>query len=232
MKIAIMQPYLFPYIGYFQLINTVDKFVVLDDVNYIKKGWINRNRILVNNLEYLFTVPVKEASQNKKINELFLLEENKWKTKLIKTLENSYKKAPFYKGTISLLYNLIHSNELNLSKYILNSLDQLNKYLGITTEIVSSSSIYENSFLKAQDRIIDICRKENADVYLNAIGGMDLYSAEEFVKEGFELKFIKPLKVEYLQFDKHFVPWLSIIDVMMFNSKENIESLLNQHEIL
>lgn len=232
MKIAIMQPYLFPYIGYFQLINAVDRFVLLDDVNYIRKGWINRNRILVNNLEHLFTVPVKEASQNRRINEVFLVEEDKWKTKLIKTLENSYKKAPFYKSTIFLLHNLVYSNEVNLSKYILNSLDELNKYLGITTEIVPSSSKYENSSLKAQDRIIDICRKENADVYFNASGGMDLYCRDEFAKEGFELKFIKPLKIEYLQFDKQFVPWLSIIDVMMFNSKGNIKSLLNQHEII
>lgn len=232
MKLAIMQPYFFPYIGYFQLINAVDKFVLLDDVNYIKKGWINRNRILVSNMEYLFTIPVKDASQNKRINEIFLVEEDIWKTKLLKTLEASYKKAPFYNVTISMIKNLINSNEKNLSKYIFNSLEQLNSYLGITTKIISSTSVYKNSCLKGQNRIIDICRKENTDVYINAIGGMSLYSRDEFVKDGFELRFIRPRKVEYPQYDGQFIPWLSIIDVIMFNSKENIKTILNQFETL
>lgn len=93
MKIAIMQPYIFPYIGYFQLINAVDKFIIYDDVNYIKQGWINRNKILLNNEDYLFTFPLKNASSYKKINEIELSENlySKWKIKFFKTLE-VYKK--------------------------------------------------------------------------------------------------------------------------------------------
>jgi len=227
-----MQPYLFPYIGYFQLIKVVDKFILFDDVNYIKKGWINRNRILVNKEEFMFTIPVKAMSQNKHINELFLVEEDKWKKKLVKTLEESYKNAPNFESAFSLLNQIIYLKEQNLSKYILNSLEQLKEYLGITTEIVPSSSIYGNGELKAQDRILDICRKESADQYFNAIGGMELYSKEEFAKEGIVLKFLRPSKIEYRQFDSNFQPLLSIIDSMMFNSQDELSVLLNQFEIL
>ncbi len=232
MRIAVMQPYLFPYIGYFQLINAVDRFVLLDDVNYIKKGWINRNRILVNSKEHLFTVPVKGVSQNRLISELFLVEEDKWKTKLLRTMEESYRKASQFKDVISLFNQIIYSKELSLSKFILYSLEQINNYLGITTEIVASSSIYGNTCLKGEERIIDICKKEKADVYINAIGGLALYSGEKFIRSGIELKFIKPLSIEYPQYDNQFVAWLSIIDVMMFNSMEKLKSLIRRYELL
>ena len=232
MKLAVMQPYLFPYIGYFQLINAVDKFVILDDVHYIKKGWINRNRILVNNKEYLFTVPVKSISQNKLINELYLVEEERWKKDLVRTINFNYKNAPFFSDIILLISKIINSNEQNLSKYILNSLQLLNRYMKINTEVITSSSIYGNSWLKGQDRILDICKQENADIYLNAIGGSELYSREEFIRNGINLKFLKSLKIVYSQYETQFLPWLSIIDVMMFNPKEKIRAFLDQYELL
>ncbi len=227
-----MQPYLFPYIGYFQLVNAVDRFILLDDVNYIKRGWVNRNRLLVNNKEHLFTIPVKDVSQNRPINKLSLVEEDKWKKNIMRTLEMNYKKAPHFKTVFSLINQIIYSNELSLSKYILNSLEQINSYLGITTGIVPGSSVYGNNCFKGQERIIDICRKEDADIYINAIGGTYLYSKEEFKREGVDLKFIKPLMIKYTQFGGQFVPWLSIIDVMMFNSKEELNSLINKYELL
>lgn len=231
MKIAIMQPYLLPYIGYFQLINAVDRFIFLDDVNYIKKGWINRNRILVNSREYLFTIPLKEASQNKLIKDLQLADDEKWKSKLIRTIDDSYKKAPQFKNVFPLVNQIIHFDEKNLSKYILNSIILLNEYLNISTEIVPGSSIYNNYSLKAQEKIVDICRKEHARIYINAIGGIDLYSKDIFSESGIELKFIRSLPLKYPQFNKQFIPWLSILDVMMFNSSETLFSLLKMNEI-
>jgi len=196
MKLAIMQPYLFPYIGYFQLIKVVDKFVILDDVNFIKKGWINRNRILVNRREYLFSVPLKHASQNKLIKDVQISNEIDWKNKLIKTIELSYKKAPYFNEVIMLIKDIILYDEDNLSKYILNSLIQLNKYLAIATKIVPTSVIYNNSHLTGQKKIIDICLQENATHYINTIGGKELYDLNIFANHGIKLSFIKSCLIQ------------------------------------
>src|ERR1039458_5451183 len=170
MKIAIMQPYFLPYIGYFQLMNAVDKFVVLDDVNYINKGWINRNNILVNGKANLFAIPLKEASQNKLINEISVVDEAKWRTKLLKTIELSYKKAPFFAIVYPMIEEIINSGNSKISDLNYYSLVRINNYLDLNTEIVSTSSIYKNSDLKAEKRIIDICLKEHASIYINPIG--------------------------------------------------------------
>ena len=227
-----MQPYIFPYIGYFQLINAVDKFVILDDVNFINKGWINRNNILVNGKANLFTIPLKEASQNKLINEIDISSEAKWKTKLLKSIELSYKKAPNFLDIFFLVEDIIKSENYKISDLIVNSLKQIIKYLDIKTEIVSTSSIYANNGLKAQDRIIDICIKENASEYINPIGGIELYNIEEFKKNQIELNFLKSNSITYHQYKFDFVPWLSIIDVMMFNSLDQTKQILNQYELI
>lgn len=232
MKIAIMQPYFLPYIGYFQLLNVVDKFVIYDDVNFIKKGWINRNNILVNKTSFLFTIPIVNASQNKKINELILIENTEWKDKLMRTFELNYKKAPNYLNVYPLLRQLIYFNGYKLSDFILNSIIVIKNYLDINTEIIESSSIYDNKHLKGQERIKDICLNEFANEYINPIGGKDIYSREFFLKEGISLKFIELIPFEYKQFEHEFIPYLSIIDVLMFNSKENIQLYLNKFKIL
>lgn len=225
-KLAVMQPYLFPYIGYFQLINAVDKFVIYDDVNFINKGWINRNRILVNGKAYLFTVPLKDASQNKLIRDIEVADDGNWRSKFLKTIEMSYKKAPYYDSIFPIISKIILSASKSISELIKQSIIEINQYLSIGTIIQDSSTIYDNRHLKAEDRIIDICRKEGADQYINPSGGTDLYSKERFKEEGIELLFLKPKPVNYKQFDNDFVPWLSIIDVLMFNSKETVGEYL------
>jgi len=232
MKVAIMQPYLFPYIGYFQLIKAVDKFVVLDDVNYINKGWINRNNILVNGKSNMFTVPLKEASQNKLINEIEISSDLKWKEKLLKTIEQSYKKSPYYNLISPVIIEIINHDNKNLSEFICFSLNKINEYLGIDTLVIPSSSIYNNRDLKAQNKIIDICLKESADTYVNPIGGIELYDKSEFEKKKLTLFFIKSNDIQYKQFNNDFVPWLSIIDVLMFNSKEQINSYLDDYKFI
>jgi hypothetical protein len=231
MKLAVMQPYMFPYIGYFQLINAVDKFVILDDVNFIMRGWITRNRILVNGKEHLFSLPLKKASQNKLIFECEITED-KWGEKFLKTIEHSYNKAPFFKDSFDVIESIIVLKEDNLSKWLTFQLRVICKYLEINTEIINSSRVYSNGHLRAEEKIIDICLQEKADIYYNAIGGKELYNAENFKKNNLELHFLNSLPVSYPQFNNEFVPFLSIIDVMMFNNKNNICDLLNKYEIL
>lgn len=232
MKLAIMQPYIFPYIGYFQLINAVDKFVIYDDVNFINRGWINRNRILVNGKDSLFTIPLKEASQNKLINEIEVNWDSNWKNKWLKTLEQSYKKAPYFEAILPLIQATLASEKLIFSEIIVENLQLICTYLGIGTQIVPSSSIYQNTQLKAQERILDICLQEQANHYINPIGGMELYNKEVFAEKQIQLNFIKTQAIQYPQFKNEFVPWLSIVDVLMFNSVEDIKSYLDKYELI
>ena len=191
MKIAIMQPYLFPYIGYFQLIRSVNKFVLFDDVNFIKKGWINRNNILINGKANLFSVPLKEVSQNKMIADIYLASEIKWKSIFLRTIEQNYKKAPFYNIIYPLIEQIINSPVEKIGEMIKISLGIINNYLGIDTEIVSSSSVYGHKDLKGEQRIIEICKMENAKGYINLIGGKEIYSKTLFLSEGIEIGFLQ-----------------------------------------
>lgn len=236
MKLAIMQPYFFPYIGYFQLINSVDKFVIYDDVNYIKQGWINRNKILVQNKPLLFTLPLQNSSSFIKINDTFINDKvyNIWVIKFIKTIEQSYKKAPFYDNVNQLICQLINFKDSQVSISELNYyfLNSICEYLGIKTELVRSSCIYKNSHLNAQERLIDICLLEKANIYINPIGGVELYDKISFKTNEVDLFFLKSNPIFYDQSCNEFIPWLSIIDVLMFNSIEEIKSMLNNYELL
>jgi hypothetical protein len=232
MKIAIMQPYFFPYIGYFQLINAVDKFVIYDDVNYINKGWINRNNIIVNGKAHLFTIPLKEASQNKLIKEIYLSEESKWRVNFLKTIDQNYKKAPFFETVFPFIEEIINCNCNKIAELIVYSLKTLMAYLKIKTELVTSSSIYNVADFKGQERILAICKKENSKIYINPIGGQDIYSKELFDSEGVKLNFLKTSPITYTQYKNEFVPWLSMIDVLMFNSPDQIHSYLNNYQLI
>jgi hypothetical protein len=228
MKLAIMQPYIFPYIGYFQLINAVDKFVVYDNIQFTKKGWINRNRILVNSKDEYFTIPLKKDSDylnvdGRKLADSFLLE----KIKLLRKISESYKKAPYFDEVFPLLKEIISQEEENLFKFIYQSLLSVCEYLDIKTELIISSTIPIDHQLKSQNKVIAICKALDATQYINPIGGVELYSKEIFEQNNVELNFIRANPIEYPQFKNEFVPWLSIIDVMMFNSKDAVKKTLN-----
>lgn len=232
-----MQPYFLPYIGYMQLMDTADKFVLYDDVAFINRGWINRNRVLVNGQEYTFTIPLKEASQNKRINEIELANDPKWRGKLLRTIEQSYRKAPFYSTVFPMIEKMVNFVPETIADYIRHSYTELNPYLSITTEIVASSSIYQNEQLKAQERILDICHREGADHYINPIGGQELYDKVRFAQEGVRLSFMQSRSVPYPQFPSKdstnaFVPWLSMLDVLMFNDPAQIRAMLPEFELL
>ena len=229
MKIGIMQPYFLPYIGYFQLIKNVDKYVIYDDVNYINKGWINRNNILLNSQKYLFTLSLSGASQNKLINEIFV-EENQ--SKLLKTLETAYKKAPYFEKVFPVIQNIFDFEDKNLAKFVGNSIMQIADYLNIKTEFTYSSEINKDNTLKAQEKILNICKALNATNYINAIGGQELYDKEIFKQNNIKLNFLKTEIVEYKQFKGDFVPYLSVLDVLMFNSAEEINIMLDKFELI
>ena len=233
MKLAIMQPYFFPYLGYFQLINEVDKFIIYDDVNYINKGWINRNNILVNDSPSLIQVPLKEASQNRLIKDIFIVDEVKWKGKLLKTIYFNYKKAPFFNQIISLFEEVLLSDCQGISDLNYLSILKTCSYLNIDTELIRSSSIYGNSHLKGETRILDICIKERAHVYINPIGGQFLYDKIKFQEKGIVLKFINSIASPYNQNTDEFINYLSIIDTMMFCSSQEIKAnLLNEYKLI
>jgi hypothetical protein len=234
MKLAIMQPYLFPYIGYYQLINAVDKFVVYDDVNFIKQGWINRNYVLVNGKPYLYTVPLENQSSFCKINETIINQKFYpiWRKKFLKTIEQNYNKAPFFNEVFPMIKSVFDINTNNLSVLAVNSLNIVSNYIGITTVFEESSAIYQNQNLTSQDRVLDICKKENASVYINPIGGLELYSEKYFSENNIKLNFIKSPTINYNQFNAEFVPNLSIIDVLMFNDVSTIKEFLTNYELI
>lgn len=233
MKVGIMQPYLFPYIGYWQLIYAVDRFVILDDVNYIMRGYINRNRILLNGKPYQFTIPIKKASQNRLIMDTKLNFEEKEKKKFFMTISNAYKKAPLYGKVMPLLEEIIFNPQEDLTDYIQYSIEMITKYLGVKRDIYRSSQLEKDNILHAQDRIIEICKKMQADIYINSSGGRMLYDHEAFEKQGMELRFLDVCNNEivYPQGLQKFEPSLSIIDVMMWNDVTRIGNLLKEYEL-
>lgn len=233
MKLGIMQPYFFPYIGYFQLINAVDEFIVYDDIKFTKKGWINRNKILVNNQPFTFSLSLKKDHDNKMIFERYLSDDflNN-KDYLLRLIKENYKKAPFFSETFKLIEDCLLFDNKNLFNFIYNSLKLIKEYLEITTPLINSSSIGNTSNLKAENRVIAICKIRQAKTYINPIGGLILYDKYFFKENGVDLFFIKTKEITYKQFDDTFVPNLSIIDVMMFNSKDEIKKMLNEYELL
>lgn len=232
MKLGIMQPYFLPYIGYFQLLNKVDCYVLYDDVNFIKGGWINRNRILINKNPKMLTLSLRDASPNKLINQIELQTNEIQRKKLLKTISQSYNKAPYFQIIFPLIEGIINFNEINLAKYIKNSLDVICEYLDINTTLIISSLVDKNNHLKGQDKVIDICKTLKATTYYNAIGGRDLYSFEDFKNEGISLKFLKTSDIKYKQFQDDFISNLSILDVLMFNSKDEIKKLLENYIVI
>ena len=248
-----MQPYFFPYIGYFQLINAVDEFLVYDEVNFIKKGWVNRNNILINGKPYLINVPLIGKSSSKKINEVELVGDTKWRKKMLLDFYLNYKRAKYFNDVYPILEKVINYPTNKLAKLNYQSVKCVSDYLGIKTNISNDISMFNDLEAKLYSknidetlfsniklaywerkviRILEICRIKNAEIYINPIGGISLYSKEEFLLNGIELKFVKTKEIVYPQYGNEFVPYLSIIDVLMFNSIEEVNHLLGQYELI
>lgn len=234
MKIAIMQPYFFPYIGYFQLLNAADKFVVYDNIKYTKKGWINRNRIMVGCKDQLFTIPLRNASDYLDIRDRYLSEDAADELKkVLRRIQASYGSSPYYHEVYPLIESCFLYEHKNLFHYLYHSIAQISSFLGITTEIMVSSHIQANHELKGEMRVLSICKSLQATDYINAIGGTELYSKETFSDQNLNLHFLKTNAITYRQSAADaFIPNLSIIDVLMYNGKEGTKALLNQFELV
>ena len=233
MKLGIMQPYFFPYLGYWQLMNAVDTYIVYDDVNFIKGGRINRNEILINNQAKFINLILSGASPNKHINEVIVDNNEVQKRKLLSKITMSYSKAPYYNDVMPIIEDIVGQNEINLGKYLFYSFKKIGEYLGINTKLMLSSEINKNLALKGKEKVIDICKRLKADTYYNSVGGMDLYDKEEFKENGLNLVFLKmDSDIKYKQFNEEFVPNLSILDVMMFNSQEECKKMLKRYTLI
>lgn len=226
-SLAIMQPYFLPYIGYFQLISAVDKFVIYDDVNYIRQGWVNRNRILLQGHAHMLSLPVAKASSYCKISELHLVSNN-WRDCMLSTIHHAYVRAPCFSEVMPLVEKMIGYPANALNDFLLHSLKQLCGYLLITTPIVQTSSCYGNAHLKGQERLIDICQLEGATQYVNSSGGMSLYSQQAFARYGIDLHFLRPEAIYYSQLGAGFVANLSMLDVLMFNCRSQVRTMMKQ----
>lgn len=231
MKVGIMQPYFLPYIGYFQLLNAVDKYVIYDNIQYTKKGWFNRNRILQNGKDLLFSIPLEKGSDYLDVRERSV-SAGFDRQKLLNQIREAYRKAPYFDEVMPKIEKIINFEDNNLFNYIYHSVQVICNYLDIKTEIIISSTIDVDHSLKGQDKVIAICKALGATSYYNAIGGQELYNTEDFKKENIHLHFISSNPIEYKQFKNEFVPWLSILDVMMFNSDEEIQVLLNNYKLV
>ena len=233
-KIAIMQPYLFPYIGYWQLMNAVDVFVSYDDVNYINRGWINRNNILVNKEAHLITLPLNKASQNKLINEININNPEENKKDFLQKIYINYKKAPFFSKVYSILEDIFMNTEVNIAKFNFHSFEKIASYLQINTKLIVSSEMEKDVTLKADDKISNMCQLLGATHYINPIGGMEIYHDQKFTSKNIDLSFIRTdfSKIQYKQFKNDFVQGLSIIDIMMFNSPEEIQKMLVAYDLI
>jgi hypothetical protein len=231
MRLAIMQPYFMPYIGYWQLLDSVDAFVVYDNIQFTKKGWINRNRFLQNGKDSLFTIPVKKDAEYLDIVKRSVADEFD-RGKLINQLEASYRKAPFFKTVFPIVTSIIKVEQGNLFEYIHHSIRVTADFLDIKTPVIVSSTIACDHSLRGESKVIAICKAIGATAYTNAIGGQKLYSPSTFATHGIDLKFITTRPISYQQYAGAFVANLSIIDVMMFNSKESIRAMLGEFDLV
>jgi hypothetical protein len=228
-KVAVMQPYIFPYIGYFQLIACADIFVIYDDVNFINKGWINRNNILLNGAAHRFTIPLEKASQNKLISEINVVAG--WKNKWLKTIETAYLKAPHFPVIFPELEKWLRTEVTAIAAINRITIEAVCTFLGIKTKIVPSSSVYNNKELSGPKRILDICLKEKASMYINPIGGKELYETEPFDAKNIRLRFLRTTFTPYKQGKNEFVPGLSILDYLMFLSPAEIREKLTEFNL-
>ncbi len=224
-KIAIMQPYFLPYIGYFQLIGAVDVFVVYDNIKYTKKGWINRNRIADHVSESIFSLPLKAGSDSLDVCERELAQTFVG-NKFLQKFSGTYSAAPQYAAVYDLLKCIMQTDSRNLFEFIHASLRLVCAYTGLTTPMVVSSSLPIDHTLKGKDKVLALCKELGATQYINPIGGVDLYDKAEFAAQGVELGFLQAQEFVYPRLGGVFIPWLSIIDVLMFNAQDVVSNEL------
>ncbi|MRJ45169.1 hypothetical protein AKL09_09325 [Idiomarina loihiensis] len=227
-----MQPYFMPYMGYWQLMNYVDKFVVYDDIQFTKKGWIHRNRYLNNGSDQMLTLPLKKDSDYLDVAERYLSQTwPKEKDKLFRKVEAAYRKAPYFDEGISVFRECLNYPGDNLFEFIFHSIKVIGSYLGIESELLISSEAASTNHLKGERRVIAICNALDASEYVNPIGGKELYAHETFNENDLSLKFHRIDEIVYQQFNSEFISNLSILDVLMFNGIAGTRNLLSRFSL-
>ena len=232
MKLAIMQPYFFPYIGYFSLLEAADLFVIFDTVQFQRKSWMTRNKIITVKGESTYIkLPVKKAPLNTLINQVLINHEIDWKTTLFNQLL-VYKKAPFYTKTMDIVGNILNTDTNKLIDLNKNSLLQIANYLKLDCEIsvFSEMGLTVKEVNNADEWALNISKALNAGEYINSPGGVSFFNKQKYKDHEIALRFIKNNLKRYKQYHLDFVPGLSIIDVMMFNSVEEIHKMLGDYE--
>jgi len=230
--VAIMQPYFVPYLGYFQLIAAAGTFVVYDDVQYIQRGWVNRNRVLNQGSPQYITIPLDKASQNKRINELTIAQTTHWQKKTLHTLRSAYGRAPHFADVFPICEAIVGKPEADLVNFLEHSLMLLCAALGISTRLVRASSLPNVDQYRGTARILAVCKHLGAATYINPIGGTSLYSPSDFLQERIRLRFLKSTPPEYRQHEAAHVPSLSIIDMLMFNGIAQTREWLSCYQLV
>jgi len=243
MKIGIMQPYFFPYIGYFQLIDAVDTFCMYEHVTFRKKSWITRNRILdKGRLEPIFiSIPVKGKSSFKSINDVSVNDSEDWKKSILNALFYNYKKAICFDETYSFIESLLSVKKESIHEYNSEIIIAISKWLGSTTKIIAKSDnlteieLENNPIDKNLDnktnRILMLCRRFQSSHYINPSGGVELYNKKDFEENGLQINFIKTEPISYKQWGNDCVQNLSIIDMMMHVPKTDIQQFLKSYSL-
>ncbi|MCC6457186.1 MAG: WbqC family protein [Caldilineaceae bacterium] len=233
MRLAIMQPYFFPYIGYFQLMHAVDTFVVYDNIQFSKGGWIQRNRILTNGTDSLISLPLQRASDYLDICERSVAHSyGDEREKLLRRIHAAYKKAPCFDVVMGLIEECLRYQDPNLFRFLFYSLQTVSQYLEINVHFLVSSEVGVDRCLKGQARVIATCHALATTHYINAIGGKQLYDKAVFEEQGLKLSFVESESITYEQLGNTFVPNLSIIDVMMFNPVPRIQEYLGMYQLV
>lgn len=233
MKLAVMQPYLFPYLGYWQLIANTDKFIFFDVVQYNKRSWMNRNRVLhfddKKEFQYI-TVPVKKHEKGTLIKDILINDGEDYRSKILGNL-TVYKRrsAPYYQEVLDLVDRVLKSSEHSLLGLSIFSVHEVFKYLGLSFEYDIASRIdFDRGVIEGPgDWALSICKSLSAGSYVNPPGGYDIFDEGKYKGNGVDLSFIRPRLTEYFQGNgERFLPGLSIIDVLMFNSPEDVRDIL------
>ncbi len=224
-----MQPYFFPYIGYYQLVAASDIIVFYDDVNFIKNGWINRNRILINGHPSYITLSLNGASSNKLINEINIIDKRE---KILRSIQITYEKSPYFNEAIKPITDTLLSSGQKISTIAAQSIKTILEYLGIKRKYLFSSRHFkETKGLKRAERLIAITKACDSRHYINAPGGRELYSKSYFKQKGIELSFLEPIIEPYPQNSDEFIPGLSIIDVIMNNDRKTVSEFLQNYKL-
>lgn len=232
MRLGIMQPYFFPYLGYFQLMSSVDKFVVYDNIKYTKQSWINRNRVMIGGDEVLLTVSLAKGSDSLDIVEREISSEfRSTRQKMLRQIEQGYQRRAGFADAFPVVRECLMFEEPNLFRFLYHSIDRLRRYLRISTQMLISSEVHADHSLRGSNRVLSICKALGADEYINPEGGQELYDRKNFLDSGIALKFLEHIPVEYPQSVNAFVPRLSIIDVILNNSRDSVSQLLSSYRL-